>query len=114
MITEVLNSIDAEGLQSFVSSAAQHSIVDWTVKIGIVWVLMGRKVNQRFTEFQASLSVHFSEVEKGFANMVGEMKALKENISSEMGSHAQRIDGLATEVVEIKTRVTKLETPRGH
>lgn len=110
MLTELIQSIDMEAAQNFVSKAANQSIVDWTVKIAIVWVIMGRKVNERFTDFQNSLAAHFLEVENGFKNMVKEMKALKENVSADMAQTSTNIAGVKSEVLELKTRVTKLET----
>lgn len=112
VLSNVMNHLDFDTIQNFVSEATRHSIVDWTLKIGIVWMIMGRKVNARFTEFQLGLSNHFTEIEKGFGDMVGEMKELKDNVSKDLNKHSQMLGGLTTEVGNIKTRVDKLELPR--
>lgn len=109
VLASVFNHMDFDTLQNFVSEATKHSIVDWTMKIGIVWMVMGRKVNARFTDFQVTLSSHFAEIEKGFGDMVGEMKELKDNVSKDLSKHSQMLGGLTMEVGNIKTRVEKLE-----
>lgn len=112
-IMNFLNSLDFEMASNFLDEASKHSVIDWTIKIGIVWFIMGRKVNARFTDFQVSLSAHFEEIEKGFAGMVREMKELKENVSKDLSKHSQILGGLTTEIGNIKTRVDKLENQKG-
>lgn len=98
VIWNFLSHIDFESASNFMSEASKHSIVDWTMKIGIVWMIMGRKVSARFEEFENRLATHFKEIEGSFGNMVGELKELKENVSTEIGN--------------VKTRVEKLENTK--
>lgn len=110
VIMNFFAGLDFEATANFLSDASKHNLVDWTLKITIVWVIMGRKVNARFAEFYATMTAHFTQIQNSFAEMVGEMRELKESVTKDLSKHSQMLGSLSTEVNEVKTRVTKLET----
>lgn len=110
VLASFFSHLDFDSVQNFLGEATKHSIVDWTMKIGIVWMIMGRKVNARFSDFEISLAAHFKAIEAGFENLVGEMKELKDNVTTDLTKHSTQLGSLAVEVGNIKTRVEKLET----
>lgn len=114
-------NFDAASIQHFLSQAAQADLTSWVVKIGIVWVLMGRKVRDGLTNLESKLTQglsdvrqefaqHFTNITNGLDTMTAEVKSLKESVTEDLKKGSDRMAGLEQNFGDLNTRVSKLET----
>ncbi|SRR5665213_717536 len=121
LMTLFSGNLAPEDFKTFLHGAMQADFTAWSIKIAIVWFLMGSKVRSELAEVRASFAGivadirkdftdHFGKVEIGLAAVAGEMKELKENVSTDLSKHSAILGDMKTDVTDLKTRVGKLET----
>ncbi len=114
-------NLDSESIRHLVNEAAQADLTAWTVKIGLVWVLMGRKVRNGLTNLKIETQLgiqsvrsdftdHFAKVEQGFKDMIVEVKSLKESVAADLKQTGDRVGGIEKDMSKLNSRVDKLET----
>lgn len=114
-------NLDSESIRHFLNETAQADLTAWTVKIGLVWILMGRKVRNGLTSLKDETQLgiqavrtdftdHFAKVEQGFKDMIVEVKSLKESVAADLKQTGDRVGGIEKNVSQLNTRVEKLET----
>ena len=107
-------NLTADNVSLLFHGALQADFTAWSVKLGIIWWLMGSKVKKELSSIRGDFggateairkdfTDHFAKIEKGFGDMVGEMKELKENVTHDLSKHSEKVS-------ELTTRVEKLET----
>lgn len=113
-------TLSADDMSEFLHGAMKADFTAWSLKIAIVWWLMRGKVSGIREEFTGAITSirkdftdHFAKIEKGFSDMVGEMKELKESVTTELTTHSQTLVAVKDEVGKLTLRVTKLEEKKG-
>lgn len=113
-------TLSPDDLKEFLHGALKADFTAWSLKIAIVWWLMRGKVSGIREEFVNAIAAirtdftsHFAKIEKGFSDMVGEMKELKENVAHELSTHSQTLTGVKKDVGDLTLRVSKLEDKKG-
>lgn len=121
LISVLSGNIDADSLHHLLSEAAQADLTSYSVKIGLVWMLMGRKVRNGLANLKTETQIgiksvrvdftdHFAKVEKGFQDMIAEMKSLKGSVNADLERTGKRIGGVEENFSMLNNRVQKLET----
>lgn len=114
---DLFSNFDVEAVQNFLSEAAKADISAWSLKIGVVWWLLEKKVLVRFKVFKSEMqgvveniredfTKHFASVETALKEVVTEMSGMKKAIASDLASHSEKLGRL-------EQRVEKLETKKG-
>lgn len=86
---------DLSFLGEFLSPAGKASLIEKISIVGIVWLLMGRKVATHFSGLENGMTT-------GFANLTKAVDDMKNALQEVENRHTKRIDALTT-------RVSKLE-----
>ncbi len=111
MIVSILSgSVTSDQLTDFLHGALRADFTSWSVKVGLVWYLMNGKVKAGLAAIRQDFTDHFAKIEKGFGDMVGEMKELKENVSKDLSTQTTALGGVRDDVSKLTIRVEKLET----
>jgi len=111
-----------EYFQALLSPAAQASLTEKLLVVGVIWATMGRKVGKRFGEFKNEMSAsldahinmfksHLTAIENKFDDGISEMRAMKEAVSKDLQVNSQRLTAVEGGLKEVKTRVERLEKP---
>ncbi len=114
-------NLDSESLNHLLNATAQADLTAWTVKIGLVWILMGRKVRNGLNNLKLETQLgiqsvrsdftdHFAKVEQGFKDMILEVKSLKDSVAADLKQTGDRVGGVEKDVSELKIEFNKLKT----
>lgn len=88
-----------ENTKNFLSMAAQADLTSYLVVVGVVWKVMSRTV-----------STHFQNIEAAVNRVAGEVADLRKAVTADLAVQSSRLAVLEGSVVELKSRVGKLET----
>lgn len=103
-------------IKPYLSDAMTSTLGQWLMLIGVVWRVMGKKVARKFKELEervfSTFKGHFDAVEKSMKDMVTGMKELETTVKTGLDSHSQRLTNIEDTVLDLKTRVTSLETTK--
>jgi hypothetical protein len=93
---------DAELIKNFLSTAAQADLTSYLTVCFVIWKVMGKKV-----------SGHFASMEFSVNQVAKEVSELRQAVTADLRLQASRLEAVESRVVELKTRVIRLEQPIG-
>lgn len=108
--------MNEEYWKSLLSPQAQANLTEKLIIVAVVWATMGRKVTKHFAQLKSGLDTtlgifreHLKAIEDKLENGIIQMKGMRDAV----GRDLDRLGAVESGLSEVKTRVEKLEKPRG-
>lgn len=94
------NLIDASFLSELLSESGKASLAEKLVVVGVVWLVMGRKVTSHFKSLEHGMNEGFAKVTES----IGEVRAALTQVES---NHGNKLQALTKRVEHLEERETK-------